>query len=180
MEGTGVGLLRPLGTIALLTTAFLVSSCQFIDLKVPECEGCGQGAKICKEPTVRALAHDVDELEKHIERNGSVVAKQPDVWGQARLTKAREEFEKEMLQELDNFTLTLQGSLSRSDQAYFASAMALGVAASGQAAGVAPPTRVAVSTSTSNTVVPTVRAHCSPGPSAQCAGPNGERGAALR
>jgi hypothetical protein len=97
-----------------------------------------------------ALARDLDSLEHHLERYGSVVAQQPSVWGQARLTRHREEYEKEMAQELPNFKDTLQGSLSRSDQAYYANATALSAAVSGRAAGIRPP-RIAVSTDTSTT-----------------------------
>ena len=91
-------------------------------------------------PTVRALADDLDHLESHIERYGSVTIQHPSVWGQARLTKHREEFEKVMQQELCGFHQTLQGALSRSDQAYFMNAMSLGVAVSGPQAVVTPTT----------------------------------------
>jgi hypothetical protein len=102
-----------------------------------------------------AFANNLDLLENHIEKYGSVVAKQPDVWGQARLTKHREEFEKVMEQEKCLFDDTLQGSLSRSDQAYFADAFALSAAISGQSAGVTPPGPVAVATTQGhNTTTP--------------------------
>src|SRR5262249_51056869 len=70
----------------------------------------------------------------------------PDVWGQARLTKHREEFEQQMLAQLDKFDYTLQGSLWQSDQAYFADAFALSAAASAKGGGAATATssRVAV------------------------------------
>ncbi|MBN9519640.1 hypothetical protein J0H58_14155 [bacterium] len=76
-----------------------------------------------------ALGHDLDHLERHIDWYGSVVARGPDVWGQARLTEHREQFEEEMEAELKNFHLGLQGSLARSDQAFFAHATALSSAA---------------------------------------------------
>ncbi|MFL5328685.1 MAG: hypothetical protein ACJ8C4_07195 [Gemmataceae bacterium] len=112
---------------------------------------------MCHRPTVAALAKDIDSLERHIERYGSIVAKQPDIWGQARLTKYRAEFEKEMFAEFGNFKETLQGSVSRSDQAYFANALALSAAISGEQAGAfAPRSRVAVQNNTSQqTVNPT-------------------------
>lgn len=90
---------------------------------------CDAHAKVCETPTVHALASDLDHLEKHIDWYGSVVAKVPDVWGQARLTQYREEFEKEMAAEQTTFKTTLSGSLSRSDQAYFAHATTLAIAA---------------------------------------------------
>ena len=34
--------------------------------------------------TVERLAEEIDWLEKHVDAYGSVVAKHPDVWGQAR------------------------------------------------------------------------------------------------
>lgn len=96
----------------------------------------GPGALPVKPaPNVMSLARDLDHLEKHIECYGSIVTKQPDVWGQARLTKHREEYEKEMAAQLDDFTETLQGALARSDQAYFSNALALSNAAAGKAAG---------------------------------------------
>ena len=58
-----------------------------------------------------SAVRDLDSLEGHIERYGSVVAKQPDVWGQARLTTYRNEYEQQMAAELTNFKLTLQGSV---------------------------------------------------------------------
>ncbi len=125
--------------------AVLTSSCNGLPL-LPEREGddgCpGCQAKSCTKPTVMALAHDLDCLEKHIERYGSVVAKQPDVWGQARMTQHRDEFEKQMKLETSTFKESLQGSLSRSDQAFFSQALALSAAVSGQQAGVLPPSPV--------------------------------------
>ena len=64
-------------------------------------------------------------LERHIERYGSVTVKQPDVWGQARLTLIRSEFESAMAPDLTKFTQTLQGTFSASDQGYLVNAMAL-------------------------------------------------------
>src|SRR5262245_48964383 len=153
-------LLRPVTVVAALLASLLQTSCDSSSvmtyLNCADGGDCASKAKVCEQPTVRALAHDLDELEEHIEKFGSVVAKQPDVWGQARLTKYREEFEKIMGAEKDNFNDTLQGSLYRSDQAYFADAFALSAAASGQLAGAAPPARVVVSNpNAANTVAPT-------------------------
>ncbi|HKI35899.1 MAG TPA: hypothetical protein VKA46_28850 [Gemmataceae bacterium] len=107
----------------------------------------------CAQPSVMALAKDLDALEAHIERYGSVVAKQPDVWGQARMTRHRDEFEKQMAINVGKFSATLQGSLSRSDQAFFANAFALSAAISGPQAVLMPsaPVTVGSSTSTQNT-----------------------------
>ncbi|MBY0228293.1 MAG: hypothetical protein K2W96_03320, partial [Gemmataceae bacterium] len=42
------------------------------------------------------LAGDLDRVERHIDLFGSIVPTSPDVSGQARLQKHREEFDKEM------------------------------------------------------------------------------------
>ncbi len=75
-----------------------------------------------------SLATDLDHLEKHIDWYGSVTVKSPDIWGQQRLTRYREEFEREMVKELDQFELTLQGAQARSDQAMASFALSLGIA----------------------------------------------------
>ena len=51
---------------------------------------------LSKERSLMAMARDLDELERHIDRFGSVTAKTPDVWGQARLTSYRQETEKRL------------------------------------------------------------------------------------
>jgi hypothetical protein len=81
------------------------------------------------DPTMMGLAHDLDKVEKYIDWYGSVVPKVPDVWGQARLTQHREQFETYMATELSAFQVYLNGSLGRSDSAFFAQAVALGIAA---------------------------------------------------
>jgi hypothetical protein len=132
----------------LLVFAVLCSSCMTLTGVQPCADeddaGCADGAckypftKVCAKPTMHALAKDLDCLEEHIDKYGSVVAKQPDIWGQARLTKYRDEFEKEMFKEYTLFKDTLQGSLSRSDQAYVANAFALSAAAQAKASPAPP------------------------------------------
>ncbi len=142
-----------------LAAALLASSCQTGGLSTClPCLDCAGGAKVCQKPTIRALAHDLDELESHVERYGSVVPKQPDVWGQARLTRHREQFEKEMETEFGKFSDSLQGSLSRSDQAYVADSFALSAAISGRQAGAASPNVVvnAATAAGTKTETPTV------------------------
>ncbi len=90
---------------------------------------CADHAKVCQHPTVHALASDLDRLEKHIECYGSVTAKVPDIWGQARLTQYREDFERTMKDNLTKFDANLQGNVARSDQSYLAAALSLGLAA---------------------------------------------------
>lgn len=99
----------------------------------PPGEDCHVHLKLEKHPTLMAFGHDLDHLEKHIDWFGSATAKVPDVWGQARLTVYREQFEELMdPTNPDNkleFQAGLQGSLARSDQAFFAQATALSFAA---------------------------------------------------
>ena len=125
--------LRRVGRIAAVLLPFALAACQM--LRKPSAEGDGLAllspmgeSHLGKNPTMHALACDLDHLEKHIDWYGSVVAKVPDVWGQARLTKYREEFELLMSQQKDTFKLNLQGSLYRSDQTYFADALAISAA----------------------------------------------------
>lgn len=84
-----------------------------------------------KDPCMEDLAKRLDWLEHHIETNGTIVPKHPDVWGEARLTKHRQEFEREFAKMLSKseFTLSLQGSLRRSDQSFLGAALALDSAA---------------------------------------------------
>jgi hypothetical protein len=92
-----------------------------------------------------SLASDLDHLEKHIDWYGSVTAKVPDIWGQQRLTKYREEIENEFAKDLTSFTPYLQGSLSRSDQAFFANATTLSLIAAKKSGGdVTPPAQETV------------------------------------
>jgi hypothetical protein len=147
--------LRVLGLIAAASCAIVLSACQMCHFS-KKCGGedeCATHTKVCATPTVRALAHDLDALEAHIERYGSVTIQHPSVWGQARLTKHREEFERMMAKDLCTFNLTLQGSVSRSDQAYFANSFALGMAVSGPQAFVTPS---AVTSSASASAAPPI------------------------
>jgi bacterioferritin-associated ferredoxin len=77
------------------------------------------------ETNVQKLARAMDWLEEELLEDGSVVAKAPDVWGEARLTAHRAEFEKQMAAQVGEFKLRVNASVSRSDQAFLASALAL-------------------------------------------------------
>ncbi len=139
--------------------ALVVCSCKSFRPTINESD-CGEDpcpahAKVCKHPTMHALACDIDFLEAHIDKYGSVVAKHPDIWGQARLTKYRDDFEKQMVGDLGKFAESLQGSLLRSDQAFLASATAISAAINGQQAGAAPPARVMVQNNTAQGVAST-------------------------
>jgi hypothetical protein len=122
------------GRAVVLLLPLLLAACQsLLKPKAAEYEGepspAALNPTVGGDPTMKALACDLDHLEKHIEWYGSVTAKIPDVWGQARLTQYRDEFEKTMAAEVENFSFVLNGSESRSDQSFFASATALSFAA---------------------------------------------------
>ncbi len=92
------------------------------------------------DPAVERLAAEIDWLEHHLDRYGTIVAKQPNVWGEARLTQHRDEFERVMAPELQKFEATLNGALRRSDQSYLSMALALQAAANPQ--GTTPATAI--------------------------------------
>ncbi len=78
-----------------------------------------------KETAVVQFARTLDDLEKKLDLDGTVVAKAPDIWGEARLTKHREEFEREMAKEIENFDFRINAAISRTDQAFLANALAI-------------------------------------------------------
>lgn len=82
--------------------------------------------------SVEHLAEKLDKLEKQMQYTGRITVKAPDVWGQARLTAHREEFERQMAAQLTNFKVSSQAQIAISDQAFLSQAMALSAAASGQ------------------------------------------------
>jgi len=85
----------------------------------------------CKDDQVELLANEIDWLEHHIDCYGSIVAKQPDVWGQSRLTRHRYEYESQMKAQLGNFQDLNNASISRSDQSFVGLAMAMSQGSSG-------------------------------------------------
>jgi hypothetical protein len=78
---------------------------------------------------IEQLAAEIDWLEHHIDAFGSIVAKQPDVWGQSRLTRHRQEYEDQMRRRVNAFAATSSAALRRSDQAFVGTALALQAAA---------------------------------------------------
>ncbi|MEM7782404.1 MAG: hypothetical protein AAF623_03555 [Planctomycetota bacterium] len=78
-----------------------------------------------RDTEIEKLAREIDWLESHIDKFGSVVAKQPDVWGESRLTKYRREYELEMAKRLGGFKPRINADRSRVDLAAFASATGL-------------------------------------------------------
>ena len=71
------------------------------------------------------LATEIDALEKYVNDQGTVVAKAPDIWGEARLTKHRHEFEIELAKELKTFKPTINASIRATDQAFLGAALAI-------------------------------------------------------
>jgi hypothetical protein len=104
----------------------------------------------CKDDRVELLASEIDWLEHHIDTYGSIVAKQPDVWGQSRLTRHRYEYESQMKAQLSNFQDLNNASISRSDQSFVGLAMAM---TQGNSGGT-PPSFTAVQNLISNPVDP--------------------------
>ena len=82
-----------------------------------------------KQTNVERLAGEIDDLEEHIEQYGSVVAKHPSIWGEARLTKHRHEFEQQIKKELQTFELTINARIDRKDRAFFEQTIAIQQAA---------------------------------------------------
>src|SRR5258708_6192629 len=95
--------------------------------------------QLTEKSSVREIAGEIDRLERHIENFGSVVVKQPDVGEQARLKKHREEYEKQMPDDLGTFNFPLTAPVAGSDQAYRPEAFPPSAAASGPAATITPP-----------------------------------------
>lgn len=81
---------------------------------------------------VEDLAEKIDKLERALQYHGRVTAKTPDVWGQARLTQHRREFEEQMAAQLTTFEPNLNAEMSVSDQAFLSEAVALSAASRGQ------------------------------------------------
>ena len=78
----------------------------------------------CETP-VDGMAREVDWLLHHVNTHGSIVAKEPDVWGQNRLTQHRYDYEEQMRRQLGMFSERTSAALRRSDQSYLGLALAL-------------------------------------------------------
>ncbi|MCA9260589.1 MAG: hypothetical protein KDA61_15360 [Planctomycetales bacterium] len=75
----------------------------------------GKEPKTFANPNVEDLAKNLDWLENYIDKWGTIVAKSPDVWGEARLTKHRAEIEKQMATLLGGWTERINAQQARSD-----------------------------------------------------------------
>lgn len=83
-------------------------------------------------PTVHAsdtametLASEIDWLENHLDEYGSVVVKQPDIWGESRLTKYRQQVEKVLQDKLGGFQPRDNARIQRSDVAQLAAMISI-------------------------------------------------------
>lgn len=127
-------LTRSLVLGCLMAIAVLSSSCQTQLAQIAHFDSPDEALPeypAAKAPTVRMVAADIDRLEKHLDKYGSIVPKHADVWGQARLMMYRWEFERAMRPDAYTFRPTLQAAISTSDQAYLASAFSLEAALGG-------------------------------------------------
>jgi hypothetical protein len=102
-----------------------------------DCGDGGNSGKKNTEFTVKDLAGEIDSLEKHIEKFGSIVPKHADVWGQARLTAYRQEFERVMRADIYLWQPSLQATIRASDQAFLANALSLSAGVKGVTAPAA-------------------------------------------
>jgi hypothetical protein len=83
----------------------------------------------CQDAAIEELGRTIDWLEHHIDEYGTVVAKHPDVWGESRLTRHRDEYEKLMSTMMGQFSVTYAAAIARNDQASLGFALALNSAA---------------------------------------------------
>lgn len=92
---------------------------------------------MCQDDAVEELAKNIDWLEHHIDKYGSIVAKQPDVWGEARMTKHRDEYERMMFERLNQFGPSINAAIAQSDSSFLSQAFALSAAVDGKSPGTA-------------------------------------------
>ena len=74
---------------------------------------------------VEQLARTIDRLEKHIDQNGSIVIKTPDVWGESRLMRHRSDVENQLKARLGAFDFRINAVQATRDAAFLATAVAL-------------------------------------------------------
>ncbi len=107
----------------------------------------GKKPETNQENCMEELAKNIDWLEHQIDLYGSVVPKTPDIWGEARLTAHRQEFERELAQELTQFNKnTINGAEYVNDQAFLSFALAMNARGSEANPDLIP--EVSVSTTT--------------------------------
>ena len=96
-----------------------------------------------------SLARDITVLEDDIRRTGSITVKAPDVWGDANLMSAIQEFDTTIGDASKSFDETVQAYIARSDTAEVISSTAL---SQGLAGGSAPPLVTAEAKSDASTM----------------------------
>src|SRR6516162_9873474 len=127
------------GAIIWLTLALTPLACLPSQFILPQTDDGDETFLDESKPVhVKHLACEIDCLEKCLECYGSVTPKHADVWGQARLMMHRHEYEQVVQKELGNFKLMLQGSITRTDEAYLAMALNLGIAVTAPTSATAP------------------------------------------
>lgn len=85
----------------------------------------------------------------------TVVIKAPDIWGESRLTKHRQEIERVMVKEIKGFELRLNANIRRSDQAYLANVLSIQAALPGGTLANANAAPTFVNSLTSGTIAGT-------------------------
>lgn len=99
------------------------ATCRFSD----DCDDCRTHYHLDhKAPTMRTFAKAVTHLEEDIQRYGSIVIKQPDIYGETNLMAYIQEYEQIMKKRKDGFEDTIQAFIARSDAADLQSITALG------------------------------------------------------
>jgi hypothetical protein len=89
-------------------------------------KGQGRPPVTHEDKAIENLAANLDWLESHLNQWGSVTAKAPDVWGEARLTQYRLEVERELAKRVTEFDMyRLHGAETISDSAFLAAAFAM-------------------------------------------------------
>ncbi len=87
----------------------------------------GEKPETNEDHAVETLAANIDWLEHQIDYWGTVVAKSPDVWGEARLTKYRREIEEQLEEQVKEFDEDrISGASFVRDQALLAAAVGVG------------------------------------------------------
>lgn len=79
-----------------------------------------------RAPTMRTLAKSVTHLEEDIQQYGSIVIKQPDIYGETNLMAYIQEYEQIMKERKGKFEDTIQAYIARSDASDLQSITAIG------------------------------------------------------
>ena len=85
--------------------------------------------KVPADNAIECLAAEIDWLENYLDEYGSIVAKQPDIWGESRLTKFRQQVEEELAKQIDQFKLLDNAKIARTDIAQLAATVTVGAVA---------------------------------------------------